>query len=244
MNKYSNEFYTYVSNGAVSTAKHVFDIYHNIFNCQSVKDVGCGDGTWLTELNNFFPESNKIGYDLPNAIKIAKKENNINFKSVDFENPTIELENTELTICLEVAEHISKINAEKLINKICETSKFIIFSAAIPGQGGFNHINENPLKYWIKLFEKNNFYCFDIFRFELSKDKNIPFYYRNNIFLYTKKQDISSEIADKLMNCMIDSENNIKDYRNNVQKIRYALFSKFHYKFINLIVGIYNRIKI
>jgi len=35
----------------------------------------------------------------------------------------------------------------------------VVFSAARPGQGGSDHVNEQPPEYWITRFEQNGFVC-------------------------------------------------------------------------------------
>jgi hypothetical protein len=48
----------------------------------------------------------------------------------------------DLTLCLEVGEHLPQNAANILIESLCALSEVIVFSAAIPGQGGQRHINE------------------------------------------------------------------------------------------------------
>ena len=59
------------------------------------------------------------------------------------------------------------------------------------------HINEREHSYWGKLFLKNNFYIFDIFRPYLWKNKNISFWYRQNSFLFAKKDSKVFDIMIK-----------------------------------------------
>jgi len=62
-----------------------------------------------------------------------------------------------LAICLEVAEHIDPYEADYVVEKLTELAPTIIFSAAVPGQGGHGHINCQPKEYWEHKFGKLNF---------------------------------------------------------------------------------------
>ena len=67
-------------------------------------------------------------------------------------------------ICIEVLEHVENSNSDNVIQNLIRHSDFIIFSSAQNGQGGLNHINEQPLDYWINKFKKYDSICFDYIR--------------------------------------------------------------------------------
>ena len=98
----------------------------------------------------------------------------------------ISLLNPDLVICLEVAEHLSETRAESFIHELSLIAKTIIFSAAIIGQGGTNHINEQPHEYWHNLFEKNGFEKKEDLREIVQELENVEWWYKQNIFTYTK----------------------------------------------------------
>ena len=66
----------------------------------------------------------------------------------------------------------------------------ILFSAAIPYQGGMGHINENWVEYWHEKFVKNHFHCFDIFRPKFWNDPRVIWYYRQNCLLYVTAEKV------------------------------------------------------
>jgi hypothetical protein len=76
-----------------------------------------------------------------------------------------------------------------------DSANLILFSAAIPGQGGYGHINERLHDHWHDKFKKYNFVKHDIIRPLLISDARIPFYLRQNLFLYAKS-DTHSELSD------------------------------------------------
>lgn len=63
----------------------------------------------------------------------------------------------DLALCLEVAEHIDESLADDVVKKLTEFAPTIIFSAALPNQGGHGHINCQPKEYWENKFGKMNF---------------------------------------------------------------------------------------
>jgi hypothetical protein len=63
----------------------------------------------------------------------------------------------------------------------------ILFSAAIPGQGGSLHVNEQWPSYWIKLFSEHGYRCFDFIRPQIWTDRAIESWYRQNILFFSKR---------------------------------------------------------
>ena len=60
----------------------------------------------------------------------------------------------------------------------------VLFSAAPPGQGGENHINERPLSFWQHLFKAKGYEAYDVVRPAFRSDKNVEPWYRYNTILY------------------------------------------------------------
>jgi hypothetical protein len=106
----------------------------------------------------------------------------------DLEKEIPEVARFDLAISIEVAEHLSEDQGKLLIKRLCETSDTILFSAAIPGQGGIGHINEQWHEYWHDIFNSYGYNCFDILRSKLLTRANIPWWIRQNIFVYQKKE--------------------------------------------------------
>lgn len=104
-------------------------------------------------------------------------------------------EKFDLVISLEVAEHLPATRANSFVNELCGLGDVILFSAAIPGQGGEGHINEQFLSYWKSLFEKNNYTLHDIIRVKLQDDDKVCPWYRQNMVVFSKKD---TEINEKL----------------------------------------------
>lgn len=59
----------------------------------------------------------------------------------------------DLCLCLEVAEHIPRRHVRHLCQLLSTVAPILVFTAAIPGQGGYFHVNEQSQSYWIDLMK-------------------------------------------------------------------------------------------
>jgi SAM-dependent methyltransferase len=167
-------------------SKDLSIIIFNQFNPKSILDVGCGTGNFLKnfqELGVAYIEGIDGDHlDLSN-IFIDKEKINI----CDLEKTFNLNRKFDLLICLEVAEHISNESAQNFIQSLCQHSDIIVFSAAIPFQGGQNHINEQWQMYWINQFSKFNFFPSFNLREEIWNNENIFWWYKQNILVFQKE---------------------------------------------------------
>lgn len=191
---YSREFWAAQENWDYQSLARVLNSH---FQPSSVLDVGCGSGTVLSAFSQVQGNLRLLGLENSHeAISIAhqrgleiKQLNITKFSQYDIQELCDQLEQFDITLCLEVGEHIPFWYANKLLRILISTSQTIIFSAAQPGQGGPLHLNEQPPEYWIRKFSAFQ-YIFDsqltsIIRKELS-DYNIPSWYKNNLLVFQK----------------------------------------------------------
>ena len=157
--------------------------------------MGCGVGTWLSVLKEKGVKDIK-GVDGnwvdPNLFEIPEDS----FKQIDL-NSGLDLSGTyDLAICLEVAEHLPHERAQDFIRSLTGLSHFVRFSAAIPFQGGSNHVNEQWPDYWAAIFDSRGYEVVDCIRSSIWTDEKIPTWYRQNTFLYVRRErldDVSVE---------------------------------------------------
>jgi 2-polyprenyl-3-methyl-5-hydroxy-6-metoxy-1,4-benzoquinol methylase len=64
------------------------------------------------------------------------------FVSLDLRQPFDIPGRYDLVICLEVAEHLSPESGRYLVRALSQAAPLVFFSAAVPGQGGSYHVNE------------------------------------------------------------------------------------------------------
>lgn len=154
----------------------------------SVLDVGCGIGTWLS----VFKEARGIeilGLD-GDYVDRQLLEKNISledFKSQDLSSRFSLNRKFDLALCLEVAEHLPPSSADDLVDSLCRHSDQIVFSAAVPDQGGQYHLNEQWPSYWIEKFKKHGFEVFDLIRPAIWNNSSVDIWYRQNILIFSKK---------------------------------------------------------
>lgn len=166
-----------------------------IINPKSVVDVGCGIGTFL---HCFKDKGVKeiLGLDGKWANKDLLFKNILpsEFIEVNLENK-IEIEKKfDLVVSLEVAEHISEKSANMFVENLVNLGEVILFSAAIPGQGGQNHINEQWLTYWEEVFLKHDYILKDVLRPIFWNNNKIFWWYKQNMVLFTPK-DFKIELS-------------------------------------------------
>lgn len=195
-NLYDNGFYAEQIDGSYRSAKKFVDILSNVFVPSSVVDLGCGRGTWLKA---FIEQgaSKAVGLDgawnsqeqmIDPAIKFIQVDLN---KSLD----GFDLPKFDLAMSLEVAEHLEASSAKTFVESLTNLSDNVLFGAAYTGQGGTNHINEQPHSYWADFFKQYDYAPFDIFRPRVWGDDEIDFWYRQNSFLYLRS---NSDLHNKL----------------------------------------------
>ena len=185
---YDEQFYNEQVEGSVRSAMIVLEILYKIYQPRSVVEFGCGLGGWLASAESLGALILK-GYD-GNWVDTKKlKSKQIDFSAVDLEQDISVLGKYDLAISLEVAEHLTQERAKTFIKNICSVSDVVMFGAAIPYQGGANHINEQWQSYWIDLFEDEGYLCHDIFRKQIWDNAAVDCCYRQNTFLFIKKNN-------------------------------------------------------
>jgi len=95
-------------------------------------------------------------------------------------------------VCLEVAEHLSPLRADPFIGTLTELAPAVLFSAAIPGQGGTSHLNERWQSYWAGLFASRGYVAIDAIRPRVRGLEDIDWWYRQNTILYVQPGLVSS----------------------------------------------------
>ena len=108
------------------------------------------------------------------------------------ESPPFDLKRKfDLVISLEVAEHLHESSAAGFISSLVKHGDTIIFSAAIPGQGGQNHLNEQWMKYWIDLFAVHGYAVYDLIRPRIWDIEEVEYWYKQNMIVISK-HDLSA----------------------------------------------------
>ena len=128
------------------------DLSNSVEGQKSIIDIGCGPGLYLLPYE-------AAGYEIHgiDACSLAggllKKEN---FVRTDLRFPYAPSHKYNLAICFEVAEHLEEHWADRLIDTICSCADIVLFTGAVPGQGGTFHLNEQPHSYWLQKFQERH----------------------------------------------------------------------------------------
>jgi SAM-dependent methyltransferase len=186
---YNELFFDYLTERSLQSARVIVPILLNFINPKSVIDIGCGEGAWLRAFQECGVKT-IYGLDGPYIVQSKLLIDPVNFRIVDLSHP-FEIEGQyELAICLEVAEHLPAKAARSLIRTLTAAAPLVLFSAAIPGQGGAGHVNEQWPAYWKSLFAEYGFHRLDLVRPRVWQDSRVYCWYRQNIFLYASKDEI------------------------------------------------------
>lgn len=185
LSTYNHDFYENQTHESARSAQNIIPLIEKWIEPKSIIDVGCGVGSWLNEWKKF--GNKKVeGFDgsfVSNDLILLDKTE---FTQIDINNKLPQRPKVDLVICLEVAEHLSAYRADSFIHELTEYADVILFSAAIEGQEGTHHVNEQFLSYWIELFKKRNYTCIDCVRPAIWNDDQVMWWYRQNIVMFIK----------------------------------------------------------
>jgi SAM-dependent methyltransferase len=171
--------------GSRASAQGVLPLVLNWIRPQSIVDIGCGECDWL-----FVAQSLGIqdvtGVDGSYIDRARLPIDQSRFTPTDLVRPFTLPRTFDLAMSLEVGEHLPPESADAFVASIAKVAPVVLFSAAMPGQGGTDHRNEQWPDYWAQRFISHGFHCFDAIRPLVWHDNTIKPYYRQNILLYIR----------------------------------------------------------
>ena len=181
---YNSSFFEDQPRASRSSAAIVVPVIDDIVHPDSVLDVGCGAGTWLAEWLNL-GVTDILGVDGDYVEEKVLQIESAKFIPADLRQPLSLDRKFDLVQSLETAEHLDWKYADLFVESLVNHGDVILFSAAIPGQGGTGHVNEQPHSYWTEKFAQAGFKMYDIIRSRI-QDPGVEWWYRQNIFLYSR----------------------------------------------------------
>ena len=180
---YSTDFYDYIDAGSRASARTVSGLILGEMKVKSLLDVGSGHGAWAAEwIKAGVTDVIAVdgAYVRPEQLVIPADR----FVAHDLATPLDLKRRFDLVQSLEVAEHLPAANAAGFVDNLVAHGDVILFSAAVPHQGGEHHVNEQPPQYWRELFAKQGFEVFDWVRPRLVGQRQIMPWYRFNSYIY------------------------------------------------------------
>ncbi len=235
----------YVHTGDIhntKAAEEVLPVVLDFLQVKSVLDVGCGTGTWLKVFSKKYGVTDFEGIDGAYIDYNQLVIDRVHFKEIDLRNPFDLQRKFDLVLCLEVAEHLPEQSADAIVASLCKHADTILFSAAIPGQGGQNHLNEQWPEYWQQKFLGHGFYFHDVIRPLIWNNEKVERWYKQNMFLVNKqKSNTGSNLSlvhpQQLIKTIHDNELYKKSLLDGKQGLRVSsaiFFNALFFKMKNL----------
>jgi SAM-dependent methyltransferase len=182
----SNDFLAYQQVGLLASARSVAPIIMRHLKPSSVLDVGCGAGAWVVAYREC-GVGDVMGVDAGHGRCEQLLFDPARFHAIDVAGVFRLPRRFDLVQCLEVAEHLDRSAGETLVDNLVAHAPIVLFSAAPPGEGGENHINERPYEYWRDLFQRSGYALFDFLRPQVRFRRSVDHSYRYNMLLFARE---------------------------------------------------------
>ncbi len=191
--KYSPEFYKTYKLESLYSAKEIVPHVMDLVNPRSVVDVGCGIGTWLSEFKNYgVNDICGLDGDYIDKNLLLIREND--FIRTNLKTPICLNRQFDLAVSLEVAEHLAIDDAKNFVRYLTSLSPVVLFSAAIPYQGGDNHLNEQWPEFWVEQYQNFDYHVIDCLRDRFWNNQRVAYYYAQNSFLFIRRELLEDTI--------------------------------------------------
>lgn len=194
MATYDLDFYSAQSADSRRSASVVVPIVVDLFRPRSAVDFGCGIGTWLAEFDAM-GVTDYEGFDgdyVPHdKLQIPADR----FHAADLTRPPPIDRRFDVAMSVEVAEHLPPSSAADFIASLVAAAPIVLFSAAVPHQGGTHHINEQWPEYWRRLFRQHGYRAVDAIRPRIWGHPDVAWWYQQNILLYCHPDVLAANAA-------------------------------------------------
>lgn len=190
---YSGDFFASQVAGSHTAASIILPLLFGDWKPSSIIDIGCGLGPWCAAaLDMGIPKCMGVdgAYVQTDWLCIPPDC----FTEHNLEEPLPQNFSADVAICVEVAEHLSPERASGFVADLCRIAPLVLFSAAIPYQGGSRHLNENWLEYWAMHFSQNGMAAYDVLRDKIWRDRRVPWWYRQNLMVFAKPDFAKSNL--------------------------------------------------
>jgi SAM-dependent methyltransferase len=186
MRSYSAEFYETLQQSSITSAREIVPLVLHLTHARRVIDVGCGTGEWLLAFMECGVKD-ILGVDgewvAPAMLRIPPAR----FRQHDLRTPLRLADSFDLVISLETAEHLPEEVAGIFIESLTKLGPVVLFSGAIPFQGGIGHVNEQWPDYWAAHFRKHGYVAIDCLRKQLWSNRNVACWYAQNLLLFVEE---------------------------------------------------------
>jgi SAM-dependent methyltransferase len=186
MGKYSTRYYRIQAAASRLSSDIVVPMVIELIRPKSVIDVGCGMGAWLASFSECGVQD-VFGIDGDYVDRAQLQIEEACFTARDLTKPLHLDRRFDLVVSLEVAEHLPPSAAAPFIESLVSLGPAVLFSAAIPYQGGTGHLNEQWPEYWAALFAEHDYVPIDCLRRRIWSNPSVEWHYAQNILLYAHR---------------------------------------------------------
>jgi SAM-dependent methyltransferase len=180
---YTSNFFRRIAPSATDSARVIVPRLIELVQPRSVVDVGCGTGSWL----RVFKECgvhDVLGIDGSYVPAGSREVPPHQFHEHDLTQPLRLDRRFDLALSLEVGEHLPANSAEAFVQTLVAAAPVVAFSAAVPQQGGTQHVNEQWPEYWSARFADRGYSAIDCIRGAVWQDPKVAWYYAQNLLLF------------------------------------------------------------
>jgi SAM-dependent methyltransferase len=183
---YPDRFYRRRQEGSVRSAREILPFVLEAVRPHSVVDVGCGTGDWLAVCQDL-GVADVFGLDGDWVSRSQLRVPPDRFAPVDLQLPVRMPRSFDLVLSLEVAEHLPKSCAGDFIASLTGLGPVVLFSAAVPFQGGACHLNEQWPNYWAEHFARRGFVPVDCLRARFWENPHVCWWYAQNALVWVRE---------------------------------------------------------
>lgn len=180
---YTPAFFATALDASYPSARRIVPLILGLVPARSVLDVGCGVGHFLRA----FAEAgiaDIVGIDGDYVPHEQLAIDPWHFSSCDLAKGFDLQRRFDLVVSIEVAEHLPPSAAEMFIASLARHGDVVMFSAALPYQGGTGHVNEQWPSYWAGLFRRNGYRAYDAIRPVIWGDRQVAWWYCQNTIVF------------------------------------------------------------
>ena len=221
---YSDTFFNYIDQGARRSAKVLIGLLNGWIAPQSVLDLGCGRGVWLDEWHAA-GASRVLGVDGDYVNRDTLAIDASSFHAADLTSPLDFATRFNLAQSLEVGEHLPTAASDALVDSLCAGSDRVLFSAAVVGQGGEFHVNEQPLSFWQEKFAARGYRAYDCLRPHLQGNTDVEPWYRYNAVFYANEVG-AKDLPDAITRHRLKDGEAVKDAGGLAWSLRKAVVAR------------------
>jgi SAM-dependent methyltransferase len=165
---------------------------------RTMLDLGCGSGGWTSRIAAALGVE-AYGVDIAADIngwptETTETESRLILEQADLATwPGLRNQKFDLVISWETGEHLPESAADHLVDMICQhAAGLIVFTAAVPGQGGDGHINCQPHEWWAQKFHERGFKSqpdeAEVLRSMWKVSEGLCVWYSQNVQIFTSPE--------------------------------------------------------